>query len=268
MKHISLLTSARWLFAAGVVGLGLLSLFSGDFALNWQPVPNWLPARDILARISGLLLCCGGIGMLLTRLAIPSALTMAIYWLLSALLIHAPRAFQHPLDVGSWLGCAENLLVACGAWIIFRSLTAFPLESLTAARVVASIAYIILGVSHFRYFAITAGMVPPWIPGHPFFAGLTGAGHLAAGIALLAGVIPRLAGRLEAAMITSFVLLLHLPGALQQPGSRLQWTMVFIASAMAASAWAVSDTARAYSWFRGTEILVTRRRRPQAATTS
>ncbi len=36
-------------FAAGLIGLGVLALIYGDFALVWQPVPAGLPGRTALA---------------------------------------------------------------------------------------------------------------------------------------------------------------------------------------------------------------------------
>lgn len=204
-----------------------------------------------------MLLLGGGIGILLEPFAVPSAYAMSLYWLLSALLVHGSHVVQNPLDVGLWLGCAENMLIACGAWAIFRSLITVPPDSLGVSRLVVSISYIIFGVSHFRYLSFTAAMVPQWLPWHTFFALLTGAGHLAAGIALLVGIIPKVAAKLEAGMITSFVLLLHLPAAFHAPASRMQWTMVFIASTMAASAWAIAACVKAGSETAPAETVTT-----------
>ena len=87
-------------------------------------------------------------------------------------------------------------------------------------------------------------MVPPWLPYRLGFAYLTGAGHLTAGLAMLLGIVPALAGTLEASMITSFVLLLHIPGVLSDPHSRLQWTMLSIASALGGAAWLIAGSLR------------------------
>ena len=37
---------ALTLFAVGMIGLGVLGLIYGDFALVWQPVAAWVPGRD------------------------------------------------------------------------------------------------------------------------------------------------------------------------------------------------------------------------------
>src|SRR3954469_5859575 len=55
---------ALTLFAAGMIGLGILALVYGDFALVWQPVAAWIPGRTSLAYGSGVVMLLGGIGLL------------------------------------------------------------------------------------------------------------------------------------------------------------------------------------------------------------
>jgi uncharacterized membrane protein len=69
-------------FAVSFAGLGVLSLISGDFALNWQPVPAWVPWRQALAYASGLALLAGGLGMRLRRTARLATLVLTINVLL------------------------------------------------------------------------------------------------------------------------------------------------------------------------------------------
>ena len=56
-----------------MLGLGILALIFGDFALVWQPVPAWIPGRTALAYGSGLVMVFGGIGLLFTVTAAWSA---------------------------------------------------------------------------------------------------------------------------------------------------------------------------------------------------
>ena len=60
---------ALTLFAIGMIGLGILALIYGDFALVWQPVAPWIPGRTILAYGAGLIMLFGGIGLLLATTA-------------------------------------------------------------------------------------------------------------------------------------------------------------------------------------------------------
>lgn len=55
---------ALTLFAVGMIGLGVLALVYGDFAMVWQPVAPWIPGRTALAYGSGVIMLLGGIGLL------------------------------------------------------------------------------------------------------------------------------------------------------------------------------------------------------------
>ena len=244
-------------FAAGLAGLGLLSLISGDFALAWQPVPAWVPWREGLARISGILLLTGGIGMWWERTAARFALVMTAFLLSWLILLQVPRVAQAPRDVGMWLGFSETLVLVSGGWAIYASLagvrdwcSAWLASGARLAGILFGGSCLVLGVSHFVFTAATVGMVPSWLPYRLGFAYLTGAGHLAAGTAILLGIIPRLAATLEACMISSIVLLVHVPGVTAAPSSRLQWTMLFVATALAGSAWAIAKSLQSTEWAR------------------
>jgi uncharacterized membrane protein len=257
------------LFAIGLIGLGVLSLFSGDFAYSWQPVPAWVPWRETLAHLSGALLIAGGIGILIPRTAAPSALAMTIFLLSWALLLQAPLVAHNPGVEATWLGLSENVISLCGGWILFASLAdprkrvrmrfLTSANSLRVTRMLIGAACLGLGFSHFVYSSITASMVPAWLPYRLGFAYLTGAGHIAAGLALLFFVLPRLAATMEAAMISTFVLLLHIPAAIADPKSRLNWTMVFVATLFAGSVWAAAKSLQSLPWFSLCKL-------PQAAT--
>jgi uncharacterized membrane protein len=255
IPEMRILALGHVLFAIGLAGLGVLSIGSGDFAYTWQPVPEFVPARATLAVVSGLLLIGAGLGLLQKRWARTSALIMTIYLATWVLALQSPKVAHAPMNVGAWLGFCENLILVCGGWTLFlsldRSRTSFlPLFMVDPAvpRILFGASCIVLGVSHFVYADATAGMVPAWLPNHVFFAYLTGSGHLAAGLAILFGVVPRLAATLEAGMISIFVLLIHLPGVFSSPANRLQWTMLFVASALAGASWVVAGLLHASSW--------------------
>jgi uncharacterized membrane protein len=242
------------------MGLGVLGLGSGNFPYSWQPVPEGIPWREGFARFSGLLLLLGGIGILVRRIAAPCALAVAAYLLTWVLFLQGPRVVHAPADVGAWLGVAESLVLTCGGWLLFAALTSreprqwLPMLSgqgaVRTARFLWGASCLVLGLSHYVYTQVTAGMIPVWIPAHVFFAYLTGTAHMAAGAGVLLGIVPRLAATLEAVMVSLFVLLLHVPGVVSAPSSRLQWTMVFVASALAGACWA---TAASFTLAPGTD---------------
>jgi uncharacterized membrane protein len=237
------------LFAGSLAGLGLLSLLSGDFALNWQPVPASVPWRQQLAYASGVILVVSGLGTILTRWATLSALSLTINVLLWLFLLQLPRVIANPTNESVWLGFSENLVLVVGGWIVVASLGARERggywnvvageKSVTIARFLFAAALPVIGLSHFVYVDVTASLVPAWLPARTPLAYLTGAAHLAAGVALLLAIVPRLAARLEALMISSFTLLVWVPRVAAAPGSRALWTALLASSALTGAAWAV-----------------------------
>jgi len=239
------------LFAIGMAGLGILSLIYRDFALNWQPVPTWVPWHVPLAVLSGAMLAAGGSGMFFRRMAQGAAALLTINVLVWLALLEIPRVVASPAVEAMWLGVGETLVLVCGGWISFISLSrparlwsAVPVSDsqLRAGQLVFGLALLPIGLSHFMYVNETAQMVPAWLPARTALAYLTGAGHAAAGLGLLFSVVPGLAATLEAAMMSSFVLLIHIPGVLHAPTDRLQWTMLSVATALAGSAWTVAGS--------------------------
>src|SRR5437868_14898300 len=96
------------LFALAVAGLGLLSLGSGDFALNWQPVPAWLPAREALAYLSGAILLIGGLAILVRPTARLASLVLTVNFLAWLVLLQLPRVVTGWSHAGAWLGFGET----------------------------------------------------------------------------------------------------------------------------------------------------------------
>ncbi|CAM3250564.1 DoxX family protein [Sphingomonas antarctica] len=240
-------TRANRLFvplSIGSIGLGLVGLVFRDFALQWQPVPTNLPFYKPIAIISAVFLIGAGVFLWPTRIRPRAAVVLAIYFALWTLILQLPRAVAAPTNVAMWLGVAEIGALAAGAFAVvgeaWHSRT-----TLLAARVALGVCAIVFGLSHFVYIDFTAGMIPKWIPGPVGWAYATGAGHLLAGLSLASGIQSRVAALALSAMCGSFVLLLHIPGALSAPDSHAQWTGVFIALSIAGAALATAAAPQA-----------------------
>jgi uncharacterized membrane protein len=238
-RHIVLI------YGIGALILGAAGLISGDFALQWQPVPDTLPLHAPLAYASALLLTAAGIACFSPRTSSRSALVLGALYASWVVFLHAPRALAKPADVGAWLGFAEILALTTGgmlAWLMSRgdgaSSTQLRVGQATFAACLA-----LFGLSHFVYADFTAAMVPAWIPFRLLWAYATGCGHIAAAISLVSGVATRLATTLLVAMFASFVLLLHLPRVLADPTSHVEWVMLGVATSLAGAAWIVRVSA-------------------------
>jgi uncharacterized membrane protein len=121
-------------------------------------------------------------------------------------------------------------------------------RGLRLALVLYAIALPMVGLSHFVCAKAAASAVPAWLPYHMGFAYLTGAGHIAAGLGILFGVLPRLAATAEAVMISIFMLLVSVPGIVASPATRLPWTEFFITATVAGTAWAIAGSLQGAAW--------------------
>ena len=228
------------LYALGAILLGAVGLWFHDFAMQWQPVPKGLPAYGMLAYVSGLVLIAGGVAILSRKGERLGALLLASFFGLWVVALHLPNAIQGWRHIGAWNAPAEFTFATMGGVALFASAAgAMKGTLLKVARILAGASCIVFGLAHFNYIDFTATMVPAWIPpNQTFWAWVTGAGHLAAGLALVSGIQARLAATLEAAMMACFVVLLHIPLVLATP-NHINWIMLAVASTFTGAAWLV-----------------------------
>jgi uncharacterized membrane protein len=247
------------LFAIGLIGMGVLALFYGDFAMGWQPVAPWFPARTALAYASGVLMVgCGA--CLFFRATTPWALRILLPYLVIWQLLKFPALVVAPKIEGVYLGFGELAVLLAGGWTLFARLaeSRFPAwlgwmtgdRGVRIARNYFAIWIIPIGLSHWLYLKPSVDLVPPWLPNKAFWAYLTGAGQIASGLGVLFGIFPRVAALAEAIQISLYTLLIWLPAILlsnrnlgpsfANAGQRLSFTAFLISWIIAAAAWAVA----------------------------
>src|SRR6266851_8955619 len=237
-------------FAVGMIGLGILALVYGDFAMVWQPVASWIPGRTVLAYGSGPIMLLAGVGLLLRATAAWSARILFPY-LIVWLLLTVPALLVAPQMEAVWLGFGELAVLLAGGWVLFAKLAGLregsPLtfatgeNSMHLARMLFAVSLIPIGLSHLVYVKQTAELVPAWLPYRVGWAYLTGAGQIACGLGVLFSIVPRVAAMAEAGMISLFTLLVWGPAILAAPMTRLPWTAFFISWAIASAAWVVAQ---------------------------
>ena len=240
---------ALTLFAVGMIGLGILALVYGDFAMVWQPVAPWIPGRTVLAYGSGLIMLLGGVGLLLEATAAWSARILFPY-LIVWLLLKVPALIAAPQMEAVWLGFGELAVLMAGGWVLFATLARPPEGSplafgtsesgIDVARMLFAVSLLPIGLSHLVYVKQTAELVPAWLPYRVGWAYVTGAGQIACGLGVLLSILPRLAAFTEAAMLSLFTLLVWVPAIVATPKGRLPWTAFFISWAITAAAWVVA----------------------------
>jgi uncharacterized membrane protein YphA (DoxX/SURF4 family) len=161
-------------------------------------------------------------------------------------LLWTPRILLLPHIVAVYAGFAEQLAVAIAGilgWLALRSAETPRRDRLAAAlRIAFGICAIFWAFNHFTNIPETARMVPAWIPGGgPFWAWATGLAHLAAGLALIAGIRPVLAARLLAAMFLVFQLCVWAPGLFTTPANHVVWSGNAVNLSAVGAAWLLAD---------------------------
>lgn len=236
------------LIAAAAAAIGMFSLYTGDSAYTWQPVPADIPGREWIARVNGLILVIGAATLIVPRTRRTGAAILALTFLSWVLLLHLPRMVRG--EEAAWLGLFEMTAASAGCWAVL-GLTATGVRSGFAkwsagppvtklATLCFAVALPFFGLSHFKYAVPAASMLPAWMPGALALTYLTGAGHVAAGLSLLTGVLTRIASSLLCFMLASFVFLLHVPRVLNDPHSRYEWTMLSVSVLLSGAAWVIA----------------------------
>jgi uncharacterized membrane protein len=250
---------SRALLAFTMIGLGVIGFIFGDFALVWQRIPvDNLPAREFFAYLCAAVELAAGFGLLFAPTSKSSSGVLAVFLLLWVILLKLPAIVAVPSMEATWLGFGEIAVIFAGAWVLYAVEVGQRYDgamkfvasanAIRYARLVFALSLPMIGLSHFFYSEQTVAFVPAWLPYKLGWAYLTGAGSVVASVAILLGVLPRLAGTLEAAMLTVITLLVWGPGLFKTPGDRTQWTAFFISMAIAAGAWLVADSYRGSSW--------------------
>ena len=236
---------ALTLFAIGMVGLGILALIYGDFALVWQPVAAWVPGRTALAYGSGVIMLLGGLGLLF-RATVAWVVRVLFVYLIVWVLLKVPALVVAPQIEAVWLGVGELTVLLAGGWVLFARLSGLRDGFVTgdrgvrAARILFAVSLIPIGLSHLMYVKETAAFVPAWLPYRVGWAYLTGVGQMACGFGVLLSIYPRVAAMVEAGMLSLFTLLVWAPAIVATPKARLPWTAFFISWVIASAAWVVA----------------------------
>lgn len=225
----------RIAYATAVAALGAL-LVSKQFVFVWAPIQKWVPGRDVLSVVLGALLVVLAVGLGWRKTVARAGTALAIVFAGWLVLLQAPRIAVAPGAEFLWAGGAQIATAIAAAWIAAG-------RAPRPARVMFAVALLPIGLHHFLAEG-AVGAVPAWLPFRLGWLYLTGAAHIAAGLAILVGIVPRWAAMLEAIMIAGFVLLVHVPGVIDAPADPLQWTMLVVASVIGAAAWVVAASYR------------------------
>jgi uncharacterized membrane protein len=245
-------------FAASLIWIGAWGLINGDFGAIWQGVPKALPAREGLAYVCAVVSLGCGAGLLFARTAAPAARLLLVFLLLWLLLFKARNIVLAPAAIVSWEDAAETVAIVAGAWTLYAVLAsdqdrrwlgfATADAGLSLARTLYGLAMIVFGLAHFAYLKATASLVPGWLPSHTAWAYATGGAYIAAGVAIVTGVLARLAASLSALQMGLFTLLVWVPVLVAGSKDPSDWSEAVISATLTAAGWVVADSYRRAPW--------------------
>jgi len=236
----------RHIYALGVMAIAACSLAFGAFDPG-QPVPEHFPARIALADAAGTFMLLAAAAIEWRRNAPWAAAALTIYYTLFVVILMNGRLLLTGYAVFvTYENIAMQLSIAAGGLIIYA--TTARIDRALAARLTRlgrlafGVCALVFGGAHFVYMKNTASMVPQWLPPTQEFWGYaTGAGFVAAGVAILTGVQARLAAILLTAMLVSFGLLANGRILLADHSSHWNWTESAVNLAVVGAAWVVAD---------------------------
>lgn len=234
-------------YSLGRYVYGLATCGSGMCALVWHNYDALaaVPHRGILIYILAIIEILAGVAVLWPRTVRAGAVALGAIYLFFALL-GVPLIIKHPLVYNNFGNFFEQFSYVSGALILYAS--SGPISTARMSRL-AQFGYYSFGIcvvsfalEQLFYLSATASLVPKWIPpGQMFWAIATTAAFALAAIALLTGVMARLASRLNTAMLVGFLLLVWLPALFANPHSFVNWSEGLETLAISASAWIVAD---------------------------
>ena len=212
--------TATILFSIGMIGMGVLSVVSRDFAYGWQPVPAFHPGREALAVICGIFMIATSVA-LLVRSTVAIAARATFPFLVAWFCLKIPGLIAAPQIEGVWLGIGELGMLLAGGWALFACYSGLENTQffsritgptgIRISQILFGLAVIPVGLGHIFYPDITAHLVPSWMPYRLPLAYLTGIGQIGCGIAIIFSVFPRAAAIAETVMLALFAFLVWGP---------------------------------------------------------
>ncbi|HTP25692.1 MAG TPA: hypothetical protein VMK12_08540, partial [Anaeromyxobacteraceae bacterium] len=112
-------SSSRRVFAAVMIGLGVIGLVHGNSAMIWEGIPKGLPGRPSMIYLCSVVEIATGVGLLLPRTIALASRVLLAFLLLWLVLLKLPALLRTPQVMVSWESFAEVATTAAGAWCIF-----------------------------------------------------------------------------------------------------------------------------------------------------
>lgn len=227
----------RILLALALLGFGIENVLFGHYvvarATPWPADPSM---RFLVACLTGAVFLASGVAMLTGRFVREAGIATAVLIFGWMLILRLPTAIAGPAWSGDWTNVLKAATLASGA-IGAAVADGRPIGAvLKLLRVIGPCVtgafFLLCGIQHFMFAAFVQTLVPRFIPGPYFWTYFAGVALIAAGIGFCVPPIRRLTALLAAAMVFSWVFLVHIP--LVFTVGSVEWMGVFEALGISA----------------------------------
>lgn len=244
MNNNLYLSTGKLFLVISIIAIGAIHIISGHFPTGLLPVTTSLPAKQVLAYLTGSLLIVAGILVLVKKYAAYGALLAALLFLLALLLIHVPKVLAEPNNPSEWTGTFEVICIMSGALILLGNISKDGGSKLIkTGTYLFSIGLLVFGVQHYMYAQFVANLIPAWIPAHLFWNYVVMVAFLASGMSFIINKLTRLTGGLLGLMFLIWVLILHLPRVIVNVHTEPEWTSLFVALAFSGISFLIAGLA-------------------------
>jgi uncharacterized membrane protein len=241
----TMMMRGRHIYGAASIVLAVLGFATAGIATNWHPVPEGIPYRRVLAYAAAALMLASGAGLQWRRTTRAALLLSAAVYTPFALL-WLRRVIGFPQLSGTWSGLAEQLAPVIAA--LFACVRLAPANARwltkadTACRAMFGLCVVGLGLAHFFALALTARLVPKWIPpGQRFWAAATGVAMVLAGVSIAVDVQSARAAKLLTALLALFGVFVWAPRVFFNARQPVAWGGFAITMLVCGAAWMVAD---------------------------
>ena len=245
-----------YVYALATVAAGIFDWVWGDFDASHQPIQAFgdhIPGREFFAYITGVWMIAGGAAILWRQTAKAGAAALAVIYFIFAVFwlprfYTAPHflGFRIPVYIGVLGGLGTQLIVVAAGALIYASLarndSSWP-RTILIVRWAFGFCSIGFGLVHLTGVKDNAVYVPKWMPlGGEFWTIVTGICFVAAGFAILSGILDVLAARLLALMLLAFSVLTLVPRIFAFPHAHDVWGGNAYNLAAVGAAWILAES--------------------------
>jgi uncharacterized membrane protein len=252
-----IITRGQLLFGIAIVAFGVENLICAHLRLTVRGV-SWFPGNPVLGYLTGIALLAAGLSIAANIRARLTAILLGILFLLYVLLIELPLVVAKPMGLSVRTVFFEALALGSSALTLAGTLPTggssrrwdSVLDKLIrSGPYLFGVSSVVFGIDHFLVLTFIASLVPAWLPGHLFWAYLTGTAFVAAGISIVTRWMDQWAAFLLGTMFALWFLILHLPRSVSatlshNPNVQNEWSSAFIALGMCGGCWIVAGYAQ------------------------